>query len=69
MIRILTIPFNPDKELFDESAVNDFLVNKKLKHMNTQFFPSLSASLSRRFCPRTGSRRLPVLSAGRYIPV
>lgn len=40
MIRILTIPFDSDKELFDESAVNNFLMNKKLKSMETQFFTS-----------------------------
>lgn len=37
-IRIMTIPFDPDKELFDEEELNQFLLNKRIKKMRAEFF-------------------------------
>lgn len=38
MIRILTLPFNPESEAFDDEPVTRFLVNKRVRRLEPQFF-------------------------------
>ncbi len=38
--KIITIPFDPEKECFLEECLNDFCLNKKLKQWKAEFFAS-----------------------------
>ncbi len=38
MFRIITIPFNRTKKLFEEEVLNDFLLNKRLNYFRAEFF-------------------------------
>ena len=40
MFRIITIPFNPATEIFDEKPLNDFLLDKELRSHRVEFFRS-----------------------------
>lgn len=37
-IRILTIPFDPDKEIFQDEELTRFLLNKRVKSLRPEFF-------------------------------
>jgi len=42
--RIITIPFNKDKETFLEEEINNFCLNKKIKNYRVEFFNSSDKS-------------------------
>ncbi|CAN2050612.1 hypothetical protein GMMP1_990018 [Candidatus Magnetomoraceae bacterium gMMP-1] len=37
-VHILTIPFDPEKEIFQDEDLTDFLLNKKIKTLRPEFF-------------------------------
>ncbi len=37
-VKIITVPFDPDREIFEEEDLNEFLANKRIKQMSSQFF-------------------------------
>lgn len=40
MFRIITMPFDPQTEVFEEAGLNDFLMNKDLRSYRVEFFTS-----------------------------
>ena len=42
--KIITIPFNQDKETFLEEEINNFCLNKKIKNYRVEFFNSSDKS-------------------------
>ncbi|MDM8523253.1 HRDC domain-containing protein [Desulfococcaceae bacterium HSG8] len=37
-VHIITIPFDPDKKIFEDEELNRFLLNKRVKNMRYEFF-------------------------------